>query len=1342
MFLRRPTCQLRLARLLRLQPRRAIGMLALFVGLVLSALVANDLLRDYEQQFSAATANTSGLARLLEEHARQSMRRVERSMSLAAQDVLAQARAGKRISASTGTRLRAFLPQDGLIASFAVLDPKGVVIASTQTEELTSLPLAGNREFFQAQQGPALAGLYVGAAVKSRISDLWIIPVCIKLGDGLDGYLLSTVDPEYFQRLYQSIEVGDNGSVTLYSSQGWAVARWPFNSEIAQHNWLESPLFKTHIATAPIGSAREVDAVDATSRVYSYRVLTDYPLVVALAVSLDDVLTPWRQRAIWAAIGLLLTLLFLVTATALLMAQLRRRQKAESALKLSEISVLKSSLPTLWIGPDGRVLRVNQAACDLHGYSEEQMLGMAVPDLNPDMPSSSWPGHWERLRQKGRMHFETVHRNRQGRDIPVEADLNFIEFEGREYNFAFIRDLTLRKQAEAEIQRGAATLRDAIDAVDDAFVLFDKDDRLVYNNAKYLELYPEIRDMMAPGVTFESLVRTGAARGLYRESLGREEEWIGERLRAHREGNERRIQKRDDGRVLRVIDRKTPQGNIVGIRVDITELVRATEAAQEASRYKSQFLANMSHEIRTPMNAILGLLMLLQKTDLSPSQRDYASKTEGAAQSLLGLLNDILDFSKVEAGKMELDPQPFRLDRLLSDVSVILCSTIGGKNIDVLFDIDASVPVGLVGDSMRLRQVLVNLGGNAIKFTEKGQIVLRVRNVPPLGDAPADSAWIEFAMEDSGIGIAPDKLSHIFSGFSQAEASTTRRFGGSGLGLAICKRLIELMGGQLKLKSKPGEGSQFSFTLPLPTAPVLADGSVEATGLSHSPQRVLIVDDNPQARDILSTMTRSWSWPTETVSSGQQALALIRSHVSSDAFPFDVIYLDWQMPEMDGWETARQIRALCQGEQHPRIVMLTANGRDTLLVRTQQDQAMVDGFLFKPVLAHALQDAATGRILSEGSVQRARSSATRLLAGMRILVVEDNLINQQVAEELLSAEGALVSMAANGQLGVDAVAASHPPFDVVLMDIQMPVLDGYGATGKIRQQLGFTQLPIVAMTANALASDRVACLAAGMNEHVGKPFDMRQLVALLLQITGREVPNADELSQATPEFQAGSGTATGDGLVAQTLVSLSGPYLDVAVALERMSGTTDLYLDIAGEYLKSLELVEGEFRQAAVPAQWNALVSQMHSLKGVSATLGAQALSEHAARLEKLFRTPSAELVAMEQLPDLLALVSATHAAMQSAVQILSSAVVEDSAPVCLPSGLLERDVTRAFLAELQELLVTNNLAVLDRFASRGHALDALPKSRLDELQAALQVLNLEHALKLCEAQIQNLALD
>jgi CheY-like chemotaxis protein len=617
-----------------------------------------------------------------------------------------------------------------------------------------------------------------------------------------------------------------------------------------------------------------------------------------------------------------------------------------------------------------------------------------------------------------------------------------------------------------------------------------------------------------------------------------------------------------------------------------------------------------------------------------------------------------------------------------------------------------------------------------------------VQKVAPPEPGLADRAWIEFAIEDSGIGIAPEKQAHIFSGFSQAEASTTRRFGGSGLGLAISKRLIQLMGGSLTLRSKLGQGSTFSFTLPLPSAPPQADDPADAPSPFPIAKRVLIVDDNPAARNILSTMTRSWSWPTDTASGGAHAIDMIRAQLSSDAFPYDVIYLDWQMPEMDGWETARQIRALCSGRNHPRIVMLTANGRDTPLLRTALEQSTVDCFLYKPVLAHALKDAASGNILQDARLQRSRRRSDRPLAGMRILVVEDNLINQQVAEELLNAEGAQVSLAANGQLGVDAVVASHPPFDVVLMDIQMPVLDGYGATRKIREQLGLTKLPILAMTANALASDRLACLAAGMNEHVGKPFDTGQLVALLLKVTGWKVQVAD-LSSPPIHAPQGSPSPVSEAVsVAQTSTVLSGPYLDFAVALERLSGLTELYLDIAREYVKSLDAVEGEFRQAAAHPQWSVLTAQMHSLKGISATLGAQALSEHAARLEKLYRAPPPDLLALEQLPELLTLTSATRDAIQSAIRLLASEEVEghEQVPDRLLAGPVERAQALAFLSVLVGLLATNDLAALDCFATRGHALDALSIDGVEELQVALQSLNLERARQLCEAHMQNLA--
>jgi PAS domain S-box-containing protein len=553
----------------------------------------------------------------------------------------------------------------------------------------------------------------------------------------------------------------------------------------------------------------------------------------------------------------------------------------------------------------------------------------------------------------------------------------------------------------------------------------------------------------------------------------------------------------------------------ISIRTDITErkqyeitLQAARARAEEATRSKGQFLANMSHEIRTPMNAILGMLTLLHSTDLDRRQRDYAEKSEGAAKSLLALINDILDFSKVEAGKMELDAQPFRLERLMRNLAVILSSNVDAKGIEVLFDMDPAVPEVLLGDTMRLQQVLINLGSNAIKFTAQGQVVVAVR----LLQQGTDRARVEFAVQDSGIGIAAENHARIFTGFSQAEASTTRQFGGTGLGLAISQRLVGLMGGALRLHSALGQGSTFSFALDLPLVPTIPTQLLEPSRALPASRRVLLVEHNPVARQLLARMVRSWGWTVEAADCGEAALQLVQTQLRPGVFPFAVVYMDWQMAGMDGWDTTTRMRQLCRDHNAPQpvVVMLSNSSREALSQRTQQEQSLLNGFLVKPVTASMLLEAA----LEAGTTSRLRktdrpgAASQRRLRGMRLLVVEDNLINQQVAEELLSLEGALVSLAANGQLGVDAIAAASQTkqFDAVLMDIQMPVLDGFGATALVRHQLGLRDLPIIAMTANALDSDREECLAAGMQAHVGKPFDLAQLVHTLLQVSGYVPP--------------------------------------------------------------------------------------------------------------------------------------------------------------------------------------------------------------------------------------------
>ena len=757
---------------------------------------------------------------------------------------------------------------------------------------------------------------------------------------------------------------------------------------------------------------------------------------------------------------------------------------------------------------------------------------------------------------------------------------------------------------------------------------------------------------------------------------------------------------------------------------DITEqkahelrLTEATSAAQAASVAKSQFLANMSHEIRTPMNAITGLLNLLQATELTHRQRDYASKAEGATQSLLGLLNDILDLSKVDAGKMSLENLPFRFDTLMRDLSVVLSANIKAKDIDVLFDVDPQLTEVVVGDALRLQQILINLGGNAIKFTEKGQVVIALRNV----HADALTTRIEFSVQDSGIGIAPEHQPQIFTGFAQAEASTTRRFGGTGLGLTISKSLVELMGGSLRLESTPGVGSTFSFQVDFPVEPNISD-TLPAPIDKGADQRVLIVDDNPTAAHLLLRMVHALGWQAECIGSGPAALECVRRQraLHPGKFPYSLILMDWQMPHMDGWETAHQMRDLARQSEgaQPLVVMLSANGRQGLAQRSEEEQALVDGFLVKPVTASMLLDAVIDATSGNPSIRRltAGRSSKRQLAGMRILVVEDNLINQQVAEELLSGEGAIVSLAANGQLGVDAVRLAAPQFDVVLMDLQMPVMDGYTATGLIRNDLGLAQLPIIAMTANVMASDREACMAAGMNEHIGKPFDMAKLVSQLLRSTGF-MGSTD--SPSTPIQSTGTLPAP--------LARVEG--MDLQGALGRMSGSRSLYCRTAKGFLKILSTMHGTLLEQHQGNDQQKLAMTLHTLKGNAGTLGVTVLALEAKRLEQLCATEFGSAQYRQALDGLAATIDQAASLLQQAIGVLDVDVVTPS-----PTQPAQANGTdsASVLAELAALLEQADMDALQKFAEMRVQLEGLPDGLFDRLDAALEQLDFQAAYQIC----------
>ncbi|WP_248803352.1 PAS domain S-box protein [Pseudomonas sp. MWU13-2100] len=639
---------------------------------------------------------------------------------------------------------------------------------------------------------------------------------------------------------------------------------------------------------------------------------------------------------------------------------------------------------------------------------------------------------------------------------------------------------------------------------------------------------------------------------------------------------------------------------VTGINRDITaqrelesHLLRAKNRADSASAAKSFFLANMSHEIRTPMNAVLGMLQLVQHTDLNARQRDYVVKAQTAAKSLLGLLNDILDYSKIEAGKLRLDPHPFELEPLMRDLAVVLSGNQGSKEVEVMFDLDSNLPGSLVGDSLRLQQVLINLAGNALKFTQQGQVVVSIRQLQRLPGA----VNVRVEICDTGIGISAEQLQRVFDGFTQAEASTSRRFGGTGLGLVICKRLVGLMGGELRVESEVGVGSRFWFDINLDVA------REEALRLScpgvDSTMRLLVADDNSMACELLLRTVRSLGWSADTVSGGTAAVECVRK-AQLRGEPYDVVLMDWRMPDMDGLSAARLISLQEQAAPPPMVIMITAYGREVLADVHHEGDAPFVGFLTKPVTPRQLADAVQRAFSTSESLPEALPGPARprRLAGLRLLVVEDNALNRQVADELLRGEGAQVSLAEGGLEGVSQVLSASTPFDAVLMDIQMPDIDGLEATRRIRRHPHFALLPILAMTANASSSDREACMAAGMNDHVSKPIDLEQLVQTLRVQTGREAPQPLMMSEVRSHST--------DAVIEprHSIMSRFGGNLELIC--------TVLY-SFGAELEKQLALLPEQLRDRDGPA----VAAVLHAIKGSAGTVGAQALSQRAGALER-----------------------------------------------------------------------------------------------------------------------------